>query len=223
MLIDCLGGSGDQLALLRSLPVQQKVLLVIAALLSHLAGGKELLHNFPAHYAHFSKQFQLEPLRGADFADLLAALAAHRLIKIEKIKGAGGGTASSSTASGFGSGRKQGRPPGSGSSARSAGGSGRGRNIGGSGSGAGRSAAVGALSVQVSLATLEAAFDDCGTGEDQSGSTSSNSTSSNALMQRLLTRGKAFAVSMMAANRAAAERQANPDYQQRNVDDLNYI
>lgn len=184
MVVSCMGGAGEQLGLLRSLPVQQKVLLSIGALLCHLHGGKEQLHAFPKYYARFSAHFKLEPLRGADFADLLAALAAHRLIKLERpavrrrtggAMGSGGGSGRSAPASGGGSGRSS-------------------KALGGG------SGALGAIQVNVSLESLTAAFD------------------GDPLMERLLSKGKALATSILAASRAASEIP-HEDYVLRNVED----
>ena len=147
MVVSCLGGVGAQHGLLRSLPTQQKVLLGIGALLSHLHGGREQLTAFPKYYAKFSAHFQLEPLRGADFADLLAALAAHRLIKIDRPPPP----------------RKTKTNQGSGASARSApssGGSGRSGSKVRSSSAVANSSALGSIQVNVSLEALTAAFQD---------------------------------------------------------------
>lgn len=137
-----LGSSSDDADLLRSLPSQQKVVLVIAALLAHMQGSKDVLTGFSKHYTRFVKSFQLTPLAGHELTDLLAAIAAHRLIKlVPPTKKRGGGSGRDTIGSISGSGMKH-------------------RLVGGSGGGSSDSSPFATIQVNVTLEQLTSAFEE---------------------------------------------------------------
>lgn len=65
-----MGGALEQQTMLRALPVQQKVVLIVGALLRELH-GRDHLHAFHKLYNCFCAHFELHPAKGAEYDDLL--------------------------------------------------------------------------------------------------------------------------------------------------------
>jgi cell division control protein 6 len=99
IVINTIGPTSRQLLL--SLPVQQKVLLVIAACISHLQGGHEQVQAFPHFYSRVTAEFNLPVVTAHEFHEMLSALHLHGLIRIDGMERIGvGGSAQKSTAIG---------------------------------------------------------------------------------------------------------------------------
>ena len=98
-----MGGALEQQTMLRNLPVQQKVVLVVGALLRELH-GRDQLHAFPKLYTCFCAHFELHPAKGAEYDDLLQSLGSS-LIEIvpPRRTNSGGGNRGPRAAPGSGS------------------------------------------------------------------------------------------------------------------------
>ena len=140
LMMGALGSASDQSALLRSLPVQQKVVLIIAVLLGHMQGSKDVLGGFAQHHARFARKFDLSPLTGHELGDLLAALAAHGLIKIVPQGRKRLPTGSGASGGGSGTGTKSRKP--------------------GSGSGSSHASQLGSIQVNVTLESVAIAYEE---------------------------------------------------------------